>query len=146
MSDRYNLQRFIDIQKGEYDCVIEELRRGRKHSHWMWFIFPQIEGLGRSPTAKKYSIKSAEEARAYLNHSVLGERLKMCTSIVLDIEGRTAEEIFGYPDCLKFHSCMTLFSSLAERGDIFEAALSNYFGGQQDGNTFSIIDKLNKHT
>ena len=111
MADPHDLGRFIEAQAGTYDSAREELRSGRKLSHWMWFIFPQIEGLGRSATARQYSIKSAEEARAYLAHPVLGARLLECTEAVLAVDGRSASDVFGYPDTMKLRSCMTLFNT-----------------------------------
>jgi len=135
MSDPFNLQRFVEAQAPVYTQVTEELRAGRKRSHWMWFVFPQIRGLGNSDFARFYAICSREEAEAYLNHSVLGPRLRECAQLVNAIEGRTAKEIFGYPDFLKFHSSMTLFSLVATDKEVFVAALNKYYGGQQDGPT-----------
>jgi uncharacterized protein (DUF1810 family) len=106
--DQYDLRRFVEAQAGVYEQVCAELRAGRKRSHWMWFVFPQIRGLGSSPMAVKYAISGLEEARAYLAHDVLGLRLRECAAIVVGVEGRTVEEIFGYPDDLKFHSSMTI--------------------------------------
>jgi uncharacterized protein (DUF1810 family) len=110
-----------------------ELSAGRKESHWMWFIFPQLQGLGRSPMAERYAIGSLAEARAFLAHPLLGERLRTCTDLVNHIEGRTAQAIFGYPDYLKFHSSMTLFArAAAGDGEPFAAALAKYFAGEED--------------
>jgi uncharacterized protein (DUF1810 family) len=131
MADTYDLQRFVDAQRPIFDTACAELREGHKRSHWMWFIFPQIRGLGHSPTAHRYAISSMDEARAYLDHPVLGERLRECSRIVAALNGRTAEEIFGYPDDLKFRSCMTLFAQVAPR-DVFDECLRKYFGGQPD--------------
>src|ERR1700742_60135 len=108
--DAYDLGRFVEAQEGVYARVCEELRRGAKTSHWMWFIFPQIRGLGRSAMAERFAIGSLEEARAYLGHGVLGVRLRECTELVNAVEGKTVGEIFGFPDHLKFHSSMTLFA------------------------------------
>jgi uncharacterized protein (DUF1810 family) len=119
--DPYNLARFVDAQEPVYADVVAELRAGRKRTHWMWFVFPQIQGLGPSETAQWFAIRSLDEARAYLAHPVLGARLRECTRIVLDIEGRTASEIFGYPDDLKFRSSLTLFARAAG-GDVFGEA------------------------
>src|SRR5271157_938227 len=110
MNDPFNLQRFVDAQRPIFDQVCSELRDGRKTSHWMWFIFPQIKGLGHSQLARKFAIASLEEANAYLEHPILGPRLIECTNLVNLIEGRSIEQIFGYPDNLKFCSCMTLFA------------------------------------
>ena len=113
MGDLYNLQRFVDAQAAIYARVLAELQSGRKTSHWMWFIFPQIEGLGSSPMANKFAIASRAEAQAYLDHPLLGVRLRECTRLVTAIEGRSIDEILGYPDDLKFRSSMTLFAAVA---------------------------------
>ncbi len=113
MSDDYNLHRFLDAQAPTYDTVFEELRAGRKTSHWIWFIFPQIAGLGHSAMAQQFAITSLDEAKAYLQHPILGPRLRTCTQLVLDVNSRSAEEIFGYPNYLNFRSCMTLFLTAA---------------------------------
>ena len=139
MTDIYNLQRFIDAQAGVYDVVLAELRAGRKSSHWIWFIFPQIAGLGHSEMAQKFSIGSLDEAKAYLQHPVLGPRLRACTQLVLDVKGRSAEEIFPYPDNLKFRSCMTLFLTAATDNTIFNDALLKYFDGQPDQLTLDLL-------
>ncbi|QDZ29376.1 DUF1810 domain-containing protein [Noviherbaspirillum sp. UKPF54] len=139
MHDQYHLQRFVDAQQPVYDDVRAELRAGRKRSHWMWFIFPQIAGLGHSAMAQRYAISSLDEARAYLAHPVLGPRLRECSAIVAALEGRSADAIFPYPDDLKFHSSMTLFAQ-AEGGDsAFDACLRKYFGGEPDRAT---LDRL----
>ena len=138
MSGPFKLERFIEAQEPVFARVCAELAAGRKQSHWMWFIFPQLAGLGSSATATHYAISSLEEARAYLAHPVLGARLRECTCLVNDIEGRTIEGIFGYPDYLKFRSCMTLFANAAESArtadgaDPFRAALRRYFAGEED--------------
>jgi uncharacterized protein (DUF1810 family) len=134
VSDRFGLQRFVDAQAGVYEQVCSELREGRKRSHWMWFIFPQIKGLGSSPTAVRFAISSLVEARAYLEHAVLGPRLRECTGLVL-AAGRSVDEIFGYPDDLKFHSSMTLFARTGVESRVFVDALEKYFGGEPDGAT-----------
>lgn len=131
MTDDDDLQRFVAAQAKVYDRALAELTAGQKSSHWMWFVFPQLAGLGRSPTAQRYSIASLEEARAYLHHPLLGERLVECTNAVLRVDGRTAEGIFGYPDCLKFCSCMTLFDRVAPQ-DVFARAIGKYCGGERD--------------
>ena len=132
MSDSFALERFVSAQTAVIDRVMDELRAGRKESHWMWFVFPQIAGLGRSPTAVHYAIASLDEARGYLAHPVLGVRLRGCTQLVLDVEGKSAHAIFGSPDDLKFHSCMTLFSRAAHSEKIFSDALEKYFAGRPD--------------
>ena len=139
MSDIYNLQRFLDAQDSIYEEVLNELKQGRKTSHWMWYIFPQIKGLGRTSTAQKFAISSLEEAKAYLQNSILGSRLRECTQLVLDIGNRDIQEIFGYPDYLKFRSSMTLFLEATKDNKIFQDALLKYFAGQADQLT---LDKL----
>lgn len=139
MSDDYNLQTFLTAQAPTYDTVLAELQAGRKSSHWIWFIFPQIAGLGHSTMAQQFAIASLEEANAYLQHPVLGQRLPECTQLVLDVNGRSAEEIFPYPDYLKFRSCMTLFISAATDNTLFKNALAKYFDGQPDQLTLDIL-------
>ena len=139
-TDRFNLRRFVEAQAGVYEQACAELRAGWKRSHWMWFVFPQIRGLGSSEMAVRYAISGREEASAYLEHAVLGARLRECAGIVVGVEGRTVEEIFGYPDDLKFHSSMTLFAEVegpAER--VFHEALKKYFGGKTDRATLERI-------
>lgn len=136
--DQFDLERFLTAQQGLYERACAELRAGRKQSHWMWFIFPQIHGLGSSETAQRYAISSLEEAHAYLEHPVLGQRLRDCTGIVVGLEGHTAEDIFGYPDYLKFHSSMTLFAqaaTISQQDLIFSQALDKYFSGREDAAT-----------
>jgi uncharacterized protein (DUF1810 family) len=133
--DRYNLARFSQAQERVYNGALAELRAGRKRSHWMWFIFPQIAGLGRSEMSQRYAITGLDEARAYLSHPVLGPHLRECAQAVLDVEGRTASEIFGDPDDMKLRSSMTLFA-YADSGDsVFVRVLQKYFGGKEDGAT-----------
>lgn len=139
MSAAYNLHRFLTAQAHTYDTVLAELRAGRKASHWIWFIFPQIAGLGHSGMAQKFAIGSLDEAEAYLQHPVLGQRLRECTQLVLDMNGRSAEEIFGYPDHLKFRSCMTLFLTAATDNALFKSALFKYFNGKPDQSTLDIL-------
>ncbi len=127
-----SLERFVEAQEPVIEQVLAELRAGRKTSHWMWFVFPQIRGLGHSPTAQHFAIASRGEAEAYLRHPVLGPRLRQCTHLVNAIWRRSIEEIFGYPDHLKFHSCMTLFANVAADNQVFVDALNKYFGGEQD--------------
>jgi uncharacterized protein (DUF1810 family) len=129
--DTFDLQRFADAQDGIYDRVIAELRAGRKTSHWMWFVFPQVAGLGRSPTAVRYAISGSEEARAYLAHPVLGPRLRECAGILLGHSGSSAFDIFGGIDAMKLHSSMTLFA-LVSRDPLFQAVLDRYFEGRLD--------------
>ena len=135
ISDPYNLERFLHAQSFVYDGVIAELGAGMKRTHWMWFIFPQIAGLGSSPTAVLYAITSREEAAAYVQHPVLGPRLCECTRLVNAVEGRSIDRIFGYPDDLKFHSSMTLFANATEDNEIFRSAIKKYFNGEMDLNT-----------
>ena len=135
--DPFNLQRFVDAQRVIYERVEMELRAGSKESHWMWYIFPQIEGLGRSSTAQKFAITSIDEARAYLDHPLLGARLRKCTRLVTSVDGRSIEEIFGYPDHLKFHSSMTLFAQAAGDNRVFMDALRKYFRSEFDLQTMT---------
>src|SRR5262249_17981338 len=130
--DPYNLQRFVDAQARVYENVRAELRQGRKRSHWMWFIFPQIAGLGHSAISVRYAISSLAEAEAYLKHPVLGSRLRECTRLVVLVEGRSAYEILGSPDDMKFHSCVTLFANAAPDDPLFRDALEKYFDGAED--------------
>jgi uncharacterized protein (DUF1810 family) len=130
LDDPFNLQRFVDAQDPLYAQVCDELRNGRKRSHWMWFVFPQIQGLGTSAMAQRFAISSLAEADAYLRHPILGERLRQSTQLVNVVDGRSIEEIFGYPDYLKFHSSMTLFERAAIDKEPFAQALRKYFHGQ----------------
>jgi uncharacterized protein (DUF1810 family) len=139
MDDRFQLQRFVEAQRPVYETVLSELRTGRKRSHWMWFIFPQISGLGHSATAQKFAVSSLAEAAAYLAHPTLGPRLRECSVLVSSIEGRSVDEIFDYPDDLKFHSSMTLFAQAAPQEPIFAACLQKYFGGQPDPRTMALL-------
>jgi uncharacterized protein (DUF1810 family) len=141
MADPYNLQRFVDAQAPVYEAVRSELREGRKRSHWMWFVFPQIKGLGHSQTARFYAISSRQEAEAYLEHPVLGPRLRECTQFVLGVTGRSVHDIFGSPDDLKFHSSMTLFAAVTADNQDFEGALRRYFGGERDPLTVQALNK-----
>jgi uncharacterized protein (DUF1810 family) len=143
MCDAYNRHRFLDAQERVYDTVLDELRAGRKASHWIWFIFPQIAGLGHSGMAQQFAIASLDEAKAYLQHPVLGPRLRACTQLVLDVNGRSAEEIFGYPDHLKFRSCMTLFLTATTGNTLFNDALLKYFDGKPDQLTLDILARHN---
>jgi uncharacterized protein (DUF1810 family) len=146
MSAQYDLERFLRAQDPVYRNVVAELRVGRKTGHWMWFVFPQIKGLGSSPTAQRYAIDSRDEAEAYLQHEILGPRLIECTQLVLAARGVSVDEIFGYPDNLKFHSSMTLFSVAAPTSeppwDVFDRALEAHFGARKDEAT---LKRLGEH-
>jgi uncharacterized protein (DUF1810 family) len=132
LQNGYDLERFLEAQKDVYEQVTRELRAGRKRGHWMWFIFPQIVGLGHSEMAQYYAISSLAEAAAYLNHPVLGPRLRECTQLVVEVEGRSIDQILGYPDDLKFRSSMTLFSRAGADEPVFRDALRKYFDGVED--------------
>ena len=138
--DAFNLQRFIQAQGPVFDRALAELNAGRKRSHWMWFIFPQFSGLGGSDMSKRFAIGSREEARAYLEHPLLGARLRTCTQEVLNIQQRSVRDIFGHPDDLKFHSSMTLFAQVAAEDSLFHQALNQYFHGILDDWTLSLMD------
>ncbi|MGH8318801.1 MAG: DUF1810 domain-containing protein [Steroidobacteraceae bacterium] len=127
-----SLERFVQAQEPVIERVLAELRAGRKASHWMWFVFPQIQGLGESPMAQRFAIGSRAEAEDYLRHAVLGPRLRECTRRVNEVEGRGIEEIFGYPDYLKFRSSVTLFAHATANNQVFLDALRKYFGGEYD--------------
>lgn len=139
MTDLFDLQRFVNAQNPVYQQVCAELRAGRKESHWMWFIFPQLRGLGFSQLATAFGITSRQEAEAYLEHPVLGPRLRECTGLVNLIEGRSIRQILGYPDDLKFRSSMTLFARLTPGDGVFGDALQKYFGGVLDSLTLERI-------
>ena len=139
MSNKHNLNRFIEAQEYIYSGVLEELADGKKYSHWMWFIFPQIDGLGRSSMAKKYAIKSKDEAKAYLSHEVLGKRLIVCCELLLKISDKPIKEILGSPDNLKLRSSMTLFNELSEN-PIFQKVLDKYFNGREDNRTVKLME------
>ena len=141
MSDVYDLNRFVRAQEGDYERALAEITSGQKRTHWMWYIFPQLDGLALSPTAKRYSIKSVEEARAYLEHPILGPRLLNCAEAVVSVEGRSATEIFGSPDDLKLKSCATLFSCVASRGSVFDRVLEKYYRGERDGKTLELLGR-----
>ena len=142
MEDRFHLQRFIDAQQPVYAAVLSELRAGRKRSHWMWFIFPQLAGLGHSVTSRTFAVSSLSEAVAYLAHPTLGPRLRECAALVAGIEGRSIAEIFGYPDDLKFHSSMTLFAQAAPQEPVFATCLQKYFGGRPDPQTLALLSRI----
>ncbi len=138
-ADPYDLNRFLPAQEEDYPQALSEVKSGRKRSHWMWYIFPQYEGLGTSPTARLYSIKSAAEARAYLSHPVLGQRLTECFEAALSVEGKSAHEIFGSPDDMKLKSCATLFATVSPPGSVFEQLLEKYFEGERDRSTLRLL-------
>ena len=140
--DPHDLGRFVNAQNGVYNRALAELRSRRKKSHWMWFIFPQIDGLGHSPTAQHYAIKSRQEARAYLDHPVLDARLTECAETVLAIQGSSASAIFGYPDDLKLRSSMTLFEAVADPESIFARVLDRYHDGERDAKSLQLLDSL----
>jgi uncharacterized protein (DUF1810 family) len=135
--DPHDLNRFVRAQENGYARALAEIRSGRKRTHWMWYIFPQIDGLGFSDTARRYAIRSLEEARAYLEHPVLGPRLRECAETVLAVQGRSAREIFGTPDDLKLRSCVTLFADVSPEGSVFQRVLEVSFGGEADGRTLA---------
>jgi uncharacterized protein (DUF1810 family) len=138
--DPFNLQRFLQAQDPVFDRVQNELNNGHKRSHWMWFIFPQFTGLGDSEMSRRFAIRSREEALAYLEHPLLGARLRTCTQEVLNIRERSVAGIFGHPDDLKFHSSMTLFAQVAADDNLFQQALNQYFHGILDDWTLSLMD------
>lgn len=139
--DPHDLNRFVQAQESVYQRALAEIRRGRKQSHWMWFIFPQIDGLGYSSTAKFYAIKSLAEAQACLEHPVLGPRLRECAAAALSVEGRTAYDIFGSPDDMKLRSSATLFAQVSPAGSLFHQLLDRYFQGEPDSATLGILRK-----
>lgn len=138
--DDFNLQRFIQAQDPVFDRVQAELSAGHKRSHWMWFVFPQFAGLGGSEMSRHFAIRTREEAQAYLEHPLLGSRLRICTQEVLNIQQRSVAAIFGHPDDLKFHSSMTLFAQVCADGSPFHQALNQYFHGILDDWTLSLMD------
>jgi uncharacterized protein (DUF1810 family) len=138
-ADPDDLRRFTEAQERVYPTVLAELADGRKRSHWIWFIFPQLRGLGRSPTAHHYGIASAQEARAYLADPTLGPRLRECARLVAEIDGRSAEQVFGWPDCLKVRSCMTLFAAVAADAADFQAVLDKFYDGLGDPVTVEML-------
>jgi uncharacterized protein (DUF1810 family) len=143
--DKYDLERFVTAQEHTYSIALSELRNGQKQLHWMWYIFPQIEGLGQTQRSKKYSIKSLEEAKEYFHHSILGERLIECVEATLLHKGSSASEIFGYPDYLKLKSSMTLFEQVLGEHSVFSSVLEKYFNGERDQRTLDLLkQKLKK--
>jgi len=133
------LGRFVSAQEDVYDSALAEIRGGRKRTHWMWFVFPQLRGLGSSPIAKQYAIRTAAEARAYLTHPLLGPRLVECCEALLRVNGGSANDIFGSPDDLKLRSCATLFASVSEPGSIFERVLEKFYAGASDKKTEALL-------
>ena len=141
--DPHDLNRFLAAQRDEYHQALAEITRGRKESHWMWFIFPQFDGLAFSPTSKLYAIKSLDEARAFLDHPVLGERLIECAEAAIRVEGKSAREIFGSPDDLKLKSCATLFARVTPPGSSFERLLDRFYQGERDEKTTQLLTTHN---
>jgi len=137
--DPYDLNRFVRAQQEDYERALSEIKKGQKRTHWMWYIFPQIDGLAFSSTSKLYSIKSLAEAKAYLAHPVLGPRLLKCAEAVVAMEGRSAREIFGSPDDLKLRSCATLFACASPPGSVFDQLLEKYYGGARDAKTLQLL-------
>ncbi len=137
--DPYDLDRFVRAQEGDYDRALAEITAGRKRSHWMWYVFPQFRGLGRSGTAERYAIRSVAEAEAYLRHPVLGPRLVACAEAALGVAGRSAYDVFGSPDDLKLRSSMTLFAHVSPAGSVFERVLDRYYAGQPDAATLGLV-------
>lgn len=138
-SDPFDLSRFVVAQENSWPAALNELRAGNKRSHWMWYVFPQFAGLGSSAMANRYAIHSRAEAEAFLAHPILGRRLEECTAALLGVEGRSAEQIMGFPDFLKLCSSMTLFAKVAPPGSVFERVLGKYFGGAKDGKTIGFL-------
>ena len=139
VGDPYDLNRFVRAQKADYEQALSEIKSGRKCSHWMWYIFPQFDGLGFSAISKEYSIKSVAEAEAYLRHPVLGPRLTECAEAALSVKGRSAYDIFGSPDDLKLRSCATLFACVSPAGSVFDRLLDQYFRGERDPKTLRLL-------
>jgi uncharacterized protein (DUF1810 family) len=137
--DPHNLKRFVQAQRNDFARALAELKGGRKRSHWMWYIFPQFDGLGFSSTSRLYSIKTLAEAGAYLQHPVLGPRLIECAEAVLGVDDRSAHEIFGSPDDMKLRSCATLFASVSSAASVFERLLDKYFHGERDAKTLELL-------
>lgn len=138
-ADPYDLSRFVRAQEDIYQKALSELERGRKQSHWMWYVFPQLDGLGSSPTSRLYSIKSEDEARAYLEHPVLGQRLAECAEALLAVNGKSATAILGSPDDMKLKSCATLFAHVSAPGSVFERILDKFYAGDRDAATLQLL-------
>jgi uncharacterized protein (DUF1810 family) len=139
--DRYDLRRFVQAQERDYQPALSEIKNGRKRSHWMWYIFPQFDGLGFSSTSKRYAIKSIDEAAAFLKHPILGPRLVECCEAVLGVQGRSALEILGSPDDMKLKSCATLFACVSPPESVFERLLSKYYDGGRDAKTLQLLGR-----
>ena len=139
--DPFDLDRFLRAQSGAYDQALSEIKNGRKRSHWMWYVFPQMVGLGYSYTSQQYGIKSRDEALAYLFHPVLGARLRECFEAVNALQDRSASDIFGDPDDLKLRSCATLFAAVSDSPSVFDQLLEEYFGGERDERTLALLEK-----
>lgn len=137
--DPFDLERFVSAQRETFETALSELRNGAKRSHWMWFVFPQVAGLGSSTMAQRYAIRGRAEAAAYLAHPVLGPRLVACAHALLEIQGKSAREIMGDPDWMKLQSSMTLFAAITERDSPFERVLARYYGGQTDPRTLDFL-------
>lgn len=137
--DTFGLDRFVSAQEDVYDSALAEIRAGRKRTHWMWFVFPQLRGLGSSPISRQFAIRSAAEARAYLAHPILGPRLLECCHALLELKSTSATEIFGSPDDLKLRSCATLFAYVSEPGSVFERVLERFYGGVPDEKTVTLF-------
>ncbi|HEX8324300.1 MAG TPA: DUF1810 domain-containing protein [Tepidisphaeraceae bacterium] len=138
-ADPHDLARFLTAQEADYAQALSEIRSGRKRSHWMWYVFPQVAGLGQSSTSRFYAIKSPDEARAYLAHPILGPRLIACAEAAVAVEGRSALEVFGSPDDMKLKSSATLFAHVSPPGSVFERVLTRYFGGERDDKTLELL-------
>jgi uncharacterized protein (DUF1810 family) len=139
--DPYDLDRFVRAQERDYARALAEVRSGSKRTHWMWYIFPQLDGLAHSATSKRYAIRSLEEAKAFLNHPVLGPRLLECAEAAMQVDGRAAREIFGSPDDLKLRSCATLFASVSSPGSVFERLLGKYYDDARDERTLALLGR-----
>ncbi len=146
VGDLHDLNRFVQAQENDYERALSEVRQGWKRSHWMWYIFPQFDGLGFSQTSKRYAIKSVAEAKAYLSHPVLGPRLIECVEATLSVEGRSAYEIFGTPDDVKLKSCATLFAYISPGGSVFDRLLDKFFQGERDNKTLRLLGISGKDT
>ena len=144
-ADPHGLSRFVQAQEDDYAQALSEIRSGQKRSHWMWYIFPQYDGLGSSAASKRYAIKSLAEAHVYLSHPVLGPRLLECAEAALDVDGQSASDVFGYPDDMKLRSCATLFAYVSPSGSVFERLLDKYFGGVRDDKTLQLLGPRPRH-
>ena len=141
-ADPFDLERFVSAQSGSYARALDELRAGRKRSHWIWFVFPEIRGLGLSPTSQHYGISGIDEARAYMSHPILGPRIVECAEALLALKGRTASAIMPYPDDLKLRSSMTLFERVAGPGSVFSRVIEEYYQGHRDERTLELLGNL----